>query len=88
MTNPATATTPMPVDSLTFEQALTELEHIVRQMESGKTGLEDSIAAYERGVQLKNHAAKRLNDAQMRIAQITQNADGTLGLTPIDSPKE
>jgi exodeoxyribonuclease VII small subunit len=76
------------IDSLSFDQALTELEKIVRDMESGKTGLEESISAYERGVRLKNHAAQRLKDAQMRIDQITQNADGTLGLTPFDQPKE
>ncbi len=76
------------IDSLSFDQALAELEKIVRDMESGKTGLEESIAAYERGIRLKNHAAQRLKDAQMRIDQITQNADGTVGLTPLDPPKE
>ena len=73
-----------PIESLSFEQALSELEQIVREMETGKTGLEESIAAYERGVALKNHAAKRLNDAQMRIAQIVQTADGRLGQAPFD----
>ncbi len=77
-----------PLENLSFDQALTELEKIVREMESGKTGLEDSIAAYERGVALKNHAANRLKDAQMRIEQIAQNADGTIGLVPFDPPKE
>ena len=81
MTKSATA----PIDNLSFESALTELETIVREMEQGKTGLEDSIAAYERGVALKNHCQARLNDAQMRISQITKNADGSLGLTPMTS---
>ena len=79
-----TAVAPPSLDSLSFEQALSELEQIVREMETGKTGLEESIAAYERGVALKNHATKRLNDAQMRIAQIAQSADGRLGTTPFD----
>lgn len=73
------------VTSLSFEAAMSELEAIVRDMESGKTGLEDAIAAYERGVSLKNHCQKRLNDAQMRIEQITKNADGTLGVTASDA---
>lgn len=76
---------PVPVETLSFESALAELETIVREMEAGKTGLEDSIKAYERGVALKNHCTARLHDAQMRIAQITQNADGTLGTKPLPS---
>ena len=37
---------------LTFEQALAELDRIVRELEDGKTGLEDSLARYEQGVAL------------------------------------
>lgn len=81
--NPA----PADITALSFEAAMVELEKIVREMESGKTGLEDAIASYERGVALKNHCAQRLQDAQMRIDQITKNADGTLGLTSVtDTP--
>jgi exodeoxyribonuclease VII small subunit len=58
------------IDKLSFESALTELEKIVRDVEQGKAGLEDSIAAYERGMQLKQHCQQRLDAAQMRIAQI------------------
>lgn len=66
------------VDQLSFEEAMTELEQIVRDMELGKTGLEQSIQQYERGVALRNHCQKRLQEAQMRITQMTQQADGTL----------
>ena len=44
-----------PVEQLTFETALGELESIVRDLERGDTALEDSITAYERGIALKNH---------------------------------
>lgn len=66
------------VDQLSFEEAMTELEQIVRDMELGKTGLEQSIQQYERGVALRDHCQKRLQEAQMRITQMTQQADGTL----------
>mgnify|MGYP001176927943 CR=1 FL=1 len=66
------------VDQLSFEEAMTELEQIVRDMELGKTGLEQSIEQYERGVALRDHCQKRLQEAQMRITQMTQQADGTL----------
>lgn len=76
---------PAPLETLPFEDAMAELERIVRDMESGKTNLEGAIAAYERGIALKNHCLKRLQDAQMRIDQITQNADGTISLNPVKS---
>jgi exodeoxyribonuclease VII small subunit len=66
------------VDQLSFEEAMTELEQIVRDMELGKTGLEQSIEQYERGVALRDHCQKRLQEAQMRITQMTQQADGIL----------
>jgi exodeoxyribonuclease VII small subunit len=65
-----------PIEKMSFEVAMTELETIVRELESGKTGLEDSIAAYERGVALKNHCQKRLSEAQMRISEISIDPNG------------
>lgn len=75
------------IATLSFESAMTELEQIVRDMESGKTTLEQAISAYERGVALRTHCEKRLNNAQMRIDQITKNADGTVRLSPAQIEK-
>lgn len=79
MANPAT-----PIETMSFETALAELEAIVRDLESGKTTLEKSIAAYERGVALKNHCDTRLRDAQSKIEKIVVAADGSLSTTPLD----
>ncbi len=59
-----------------FEDALRELEDIVRKLESGDLSLDDSIALYERGQALKALCEARLNDARARIEQIQQNAAG------------
>ena len=59
------------IESMSFEDALTELEGIVRSMETGQTKLDDSINAYERGVALKKHCEKRLNDARLKIEKIS-----------------
>lgn len=70
--------------NLSFEEALAELEKIVRQLEEGKTPLDDSIKAYERGVQLKNFCEGKLRDAQLIVEKITVNADGSLSNVPFD----
>lgn len=52
---------------LKFEAALAELEGIVRTMESGDLELEDSIAAYRRGVELLKHCRSQLEAAETQI---------------------
>jgi exodeoxyribonuclease VII small subunit len=64
------------IDKLTFETALTELDGIVRALEGGQTSLEDSIKAYERGMQLKDLCETRLKDARLRVEKINLGADG------------
>lgn len=74
-----------PIDTLSFEDALSELETIVRNLETGQTKLDDSIAAYERGVLLKKHCEKRLNDARLKIEKITMDGAGNVtGTEPFD----
>jgi exodeoxyribonuclease VII small subunit len=56
-----------PADNLTFEEALSELEQIVRDLEDGQTGLEESLARYERGVGLLKRCYGQLRQAEQRI---------------------
>ena len=73
-----TKTKPAPdVATLSFEQALAELEEIVRQLESGDVELERSIEIYERGAALKAHCEKKLHDAQLRVEKIVLGPEGT-----------
>lgn len=74
-----------PVDNLSFEAALQELEGIVKELESGKAPLENSITAYERGVALKKHCEKKLREAQEKIEKITINENGEPDTTPLES---
>lgn len=73
------------IKDLSFEQALTELEAIVRGLEAGETELEKSITAYERGIELKKHCEQKLKDAQAKIEKITVGADGNLSTEPLDA---
>lgn len=61
------------IDSLSFEQALAELERIVGQLESGQAPLEDSIRLYERGSRLKSHCETRLEAARLRVEKIVMS---------------
>ena len=72
------------IKDMNFETALSELEKIVRSLESGQTALEDSINAYERGTELKLHCEKKLKDAQLKIEKITLASDGSPKTEPLD----
>lgn len=63
--------------SLSFEDALSELERIVRDLESGQLTLEKAMTAYERGALLRQHCETRLSEAEMRVKAIMQKNDGT-----------
>ncbi|MGA1341931.1 MAG: exodeoxyribonuclease VII small subunit [Hyphomonas sp.] len=66
----------IPVDKMSFEEALAELEAIVRQLEAGDVELEKSIAIYERGASLKALCEARLKSAELKVEQIVQGASG------------
>ncbi|HBM91215.1 MAG TPA: exodeoxyribonuclease VII small subunit [Rhodospirillaceae bacterium] len=74
---------PPEIVKLGFEEAMGELEKLVRQLEDGKAKLEDSIVAYERGALLKQHCEAKLRDAEARIEQITLG-DGGASTTPFN----
>ena len=65
-----------PVETLSFEDALKELEGIVHQLETGEATLDQSIGLYERGNQLRARCAERLDQAQARIEAIRLDAEG------------
>jgi exodeoxyribonuclease VII small subunit len=69
---------PAEIAKLGFEDALQQLEEIVRGLESGKGKLEESIKSYERGTLLKQHCEDKLREAQMRIDKIVVGADGSV----------
>jgi exodeoxyribonuclease VII small subunit len=58
------------VDTLSFEEALAELEQIVGRLESGQGSLDDAIMAYERGSDLKKQCQKKLDEARMKVEKI------------------
>lgn len=72
------------ISKLSFEQALQELDTLVKKLEEGRLPLEEAIASYERGTGLKNHCEAKLREAKLRVDQMTIGTDGTATLTPFD----
>jgi exodeoxyribonuclease VII small subunit len=75
---------PADIASLSFEDALAELERIVRQLEEGKGPLDAAIDAYSRGSLLKTHCEAKLAEAQARVDRIVLGSDGTPTTQPAD----
>ena len=66
------------IQTLSFEQAMAELEKIVQRLESGQEPLEQAITLYERGTALRQHCESKLNQAQLKVEKITQQPDGSV----------
>jgi len=66
------------VNTLSFEQALQELEAVVSKLESGEVSLDDAIDAYSRGMALKAHCQTRLEEARMKVEKIRLPEDGSI----------
>jgi exodeoxyribonuclease VII small subunit len=71
------------IESMSFEEALNELQGLVKALEKGEAKLEEAIRAYERGAALKQHCERKLREAQAKIEKITLTADGGLSSEPI-----
>ncbi|MCB2081501.1 MAG: exodeoxyribonuclease VII small subunit [Hyphomicrobiales bacterium] len=75
---------PADIKKLSFEEALAELEAIVRKLDSGNQNLEDSIKDYTRGTQLKQHCETKLAEAKLKVEKISVGNDGTTSTEPFD----
>jgi exodeoxyribonuclease VII small subunit len=73
---------PVDIAAMSFEDALAELEGIVRRLEGGQVKLDEAIQSYERGAQLKRHCEQKLNEAQQRVDRIVIGTDGAVTVEP------
>ena len=73
---------PADIVKLSFEEALQELEQIVKRLEGGTGKLDDAIQSYERGTLLKRHCETKLREAQARVDKIVIAPDGTAKTEP------
>ena len=65
-----------PIDTLSFEEALAELEGIVKKLETGQGRLEEAVADYERGAALRKRCEALLAEAEQKVQAIVEAAGG------------
>ena len=80
----AGAKIPAEIAALSFEEALSQLQELVKRLEKGDSKLDDAIQFYERGALLKRHCEAKLREAQMKVEKIVLGADGSVGTQPAD----
>jgi exodeoxyribonuclease VII small subunit len=80
MSEQQAASAPVDIASLTFDQALGELQRTVAELEQGGLPLERSLELYERGVLLHERCATLLSQAELRVQRLVERASGTPGL--------
>ena len=74
-------------DKITFEQALSRLEEIVRAMESGTAPLDKSLSLFEEGVGLVKFCTKELDAAEQKVKILQKEADGGVTETDFSKPE-
>ena len=74
-----------PLEKMTFEDAMKELENLVDALDKGDVSLDEAIAAYDRGSQLKDHCQKKLNEAKMKVETIQSSGESNVILNKLTS---
>ena len=73
------------LNTLSFENAIAELEGIITALERGDIGLEESITCYTRGMALKTHCEKKLQEAKLKVEAVSTSASGDIKTAPFDT---
>ena len=70
-----------------FEKSLAELDKIVEKMEAGELSLEESLAAFEKGINLTRECQKALTEAEQKVNKLLEN-DNKLETEPFNTEPE
>jgi exodeoxyribonuclease VII small subunit len=76
--------TDQPVAEMTFEQAMAALEQVVSALEKGEVPLDQSIALYQRGADLRAHCAAKLREAEEKVELIRVAEGRAVGTSPVE----
>jgi len=73
---------------MSFEESITKLEEIVKELEDENISLEESMEKFEMGIKLSSNCLKKLNEAEGKIEELTRSEDGKLVTRELDLEKE
>lgn len=73
---------------MSFEESITKLEEIVKELEDENISLEESMEKFEMGIKLSSNCLKKLNEAEGKIEELTRAEDGKLVTRELDLEKE
>ncbi len=74
----------MEIEKMTFQEALENLEEIVKELESEKISLEESLEKFELGIKLSSFCLSKLNAAEKKIEELTRDMDSKLVTRELD----
>lgn len=74
-------------EALSFEDAVAQLESIVKRLESEGTSLDDSLRLFEEGVRLSRHCSSKLDEAEKKVLLLVEDREGNLSTTPFEGPE-
>lgn len=72
------------IKNMSFEDALKELQVVVKRLETGETTLDNSIKDYEYGMALKKYCESKLAEAKMKVEKVVEKPDGSMEKLPLD----
>lgn len=78
----------MKIEKMSFEESITKLEEIVKELEDENISLEESMEKFEVGIKLSSNCLKKLNEAEGKIEELTRAEDGKLVTRELDLEKE
>jgi exodeoxyribonuclease VII small subunit len=68
----------MKIEKMSFEESISKLEEIVKDLETEDIPLEESMEKFEMGIKLSSNCLKKLNEAEEKIEELTRSEDGKL----------
>ncbi|MBA7559608.1 MAG: exodeoxyribonuclease VII small subunit [Actinobacteria bacterium] len=78
----------MKIEKMSFEESITKLEEIVKELEDENISLEESMEKFGMGIKLSSNCLKKLNEAEGKIEELTRSEDGKLVTGELDLEKE
>ena len=76
------------INNLSFEEAITNLENIVKELESGKIKLDEAVQSYEKAIKLKQICETKLKSAQLKIEKLEISSTDKVSSTDFVVPEE